>query len=76
MRYVLSSISDSGREGILDDFQNNTDSMDIDISRSQNSPLLIENDQESRRSCTRHCLSKCVHEISPVSAFAMQENRS
>lgn len=76
MRDVLSSILDTSREGLLDDWKNNTDSIDIVISRSKNSPLLIENDQERRSFCTRQCLSKCIHKISRVPAFAMQENRS
>lgn len=68
-------ISDNCEDRLLDVCQRIIDFLNMDISRSQNSPVLMEKDHEEQHYPTSQSPSNCLHKISPVIPLAMLETR-
>lgn len=64
-------ISDNCEDRLLDVCQKITDFLNMDISRSPNTPVLMEKDNEEQHSPTSQSPSNCLHKISLVIAFPM-----
>lgn len=68
-------ISDNCDDRLLDVCQKITDFLNMDISRSQNTPVLMKKDNEEQHSPSSQSPSNSLYKISPVIAFEMLETR-